>query len=140
VGVMGAGVALEFRLRHPEMYERYVQLCQQKKIDIGKLWLYKTDQRWILNFPTKKHWKHNSQLQFLELGLQKFVDTYEKKGITSIAFPMLGTHNGGIPVDEALAVMKQYTCTIPLLQMIFSPKLRNDFFPYPIQRSLKSRL
>ncbi|MBW4421800.1 MAG: macro domain-containing protein [Myxacorys californica WJT36-NPBG1] len=130
VGVMGAGIALEFRLRYPEMYERYIQLCQQKEIDIGKLWIYKTDQRWILNFPTKKHWKYNSELRFLELGLHKFIDTYESKGITSIAFPMLGTQNGGISVDDSLAVMKRYLsgCSLPVEIYLYDPTAPDDIF------------
>src|SRR5690554_3048314 len=86
VGIMGAGIALEYRLRYPEMYDRYVQLCSDSKIDIGKLWIYKSD-RWILNFPTKKHWKDPSRIEYLESGLEKFRDTYLNKGITSVAFP-----------------------------------------------------
>ena len=57
VGVMGAGIALECRLRYPEMYKKYVELCENREISIGILWLYKSEDRWILNFPTKKHWK-----------------------------------------------------------------------------------
>ena len=56
-GVMGAGIALEFKLRHPKMFEQYVEHCKRGRIDIGKLWLYKPsqdagDRRWVLNFPT----------------------------------------------------------------------------------------
>ena len=108
VGVMGAGIALEFRLRYPQMYERYVEICNSNLLDIGKLWLYKSEHRWVLNFPTKKHWKRASKIEFLQLGLQKFVDTYEKKGITSIAFPLLGSLNGGIYENESLEIMTKY--------------------------------
>ncbi|BAY84720.1 hypothetical protein NIES267_42160 [Calothrix parasitica NIES-267] len=108
VGVMGAGIALEFRLRYPQMYERYVEICNSNLLDIGKLWLYKSEHRWVLNFPTKKHWKRASKIEFLQLGLQKFVDTYEKKGITSIAFPLLGSLNGGISENESLEIMTKY--------------------------------
>lgn len=107
VGVMGAGIALECRLRYPEMFERYVQLCEAGKIDIGKLWIYKSD-RWILNFPTKKHWKFPSKIEYLEAGLEKFASTYRDKGIESIAFPLLGADKGGIPANESLAVMHRY--------------------------------
>ena len=54
VGVMGAGLALECRLRYPDMYSLYVDLCNVNKIDIGMLWLYSSTEPWILNFPTKK--------------------------------------------------------------------------------------
>lgn len=130
VGVMGAGIALEFRLRYPEMYTRYVEICQQDLIDIGKLWLYKSDQRWILNFPTKRHWKKPSRLEFLELGLQKFVDTYKEKEISSIAFPLLGTQNGGIPQNQSLEMMQKYLeqCELPIEIYIYTPNVPDDTF------------
>lgn len=130
VGVMGAGIALEFRLRYPAMYTRYVELCKQKQMEIGKLWLYKSDRRWVLNFPTKNHWKKPSDAKFLKLGLQKFVDTYKEKGITSIAFPLLGTQNGGIPTDESLAIMQKYLshCDIPVEIYYFDPDAPDDLF------------
>lgn len=127
---MGAGIALEFRLRYPEMYTRYVELCKQKQMEIGKLWLYKSDRCWVLNFPTKKHWKKPSDPKFLELGLQKLVDTYKERGITSIAFPLLGTQNGGIPTDESLAIMQKYLshCDIPVEIYYFDPDAPDDLF------------
>lgn len=108
VGVMGAGIAYEFKLRYPEMFEKYVDLCDNKHIAIGKLWIYKSEQRWILNFPTKNHWKYPSKIEYLEKGLLKFKDTYESKGITSIAFPTLGASHGGIPVETSIEIMKKY--------------------------------
>lgn len=108
VGVMGAGIALEFKLRYPEMFQRYVALCESKQIDIGKLWIYKSTDKWILNFPTKKHWKTPSEPEFIEAGLIKFIDTYRMKGITSIAFPLLGTARGGIDVSISKELMIKY--------------------------------
>jgi len=109
VGVMGAGIALEFRLRYPKMYTKYRELCDQKQIAIGKLWIYQApDNRKILNFPTKYHWKYPSKTEYLTSGLQKFVDTYRDKGITSIAFPLLGADKGGIAPDLSLDIMKEY--------------------------------
>jgi O-acetyl-ADP-ribose deacetylase (regulator of RNase III) len=107
VGVMGAGIALECRLRYPEMFQRYVQLCESEQIGIGKLWIYKSD-RWILNFPTKKHWKYPSKIEYLEAGLEKFATTYWDRGIESIAFPLLGADKGGIPANKSLEVMQRY--------------------------------
>lgn len=109
VGVMGAGIALEYRLRYPEMFEKYVQYCTSKSIDIGKLWIFNADDgRRILNFPTKKDWKHPSKIEYLQLGLEKFVSTYQEKGITSIAFPLLGADKGKIPVSISMNLMIQY--------------------------------
>lgn len=108
VGVMGAGIALECRLRYPEMHEKYVQLCDEGKIGIGMLWVYKAPESWILNFPTKKDWKYPSKIEYLHAGLEKFVNTYKEKGIQSIAFPLLGSDKGGIPRAESLKVMTSY--------------------------------
>ena len=108
VGVMGAGIALECRFRYPEMHERYIQLCNANQIDIGLLWIYKATDRWILNFPTKRHWKYPSKKEYLEAGLDKFVNTYREKGIQSIAFPLLGADKGGIAQDESLKIMMSY--------------------------------
>ena len=101
VGVMGAGIALEFRLREPEMYLKYVSLCKQGAFTPGMLWLHKSPHKWVLNFPTKIDWKHPSKPEYLESGLKKFTETYKEKGITSIAFPMLGADRGG--VDRSVA-------------------------------------
>ena len=107
-GVMGKGIALEYKKRFPDMFLRYKELCGKKLIRPGILWLYKADNKWILNFPTKDHWKNPSKIEYLESGLTKFLNTYKNKGITSIAFPLLGASNGGIDPDLSLEVMKKY--------------------------------
>lgn len=108
VGVMGAGIALEYRLRYPNMHEKYIYLCKEKKIDIGLLWIYKAEDKWILNFPTKRDWKYPSKIEYLEAGLSKFVSTYKERGIESIAFPLLGADKGGISQEESLSIIKHY--------------------------------
>jgi O-acetyl-ADP-ribose deacetylase (regulator of RNase III) len=108
VGVMGAGIALECRLRHPEMYKKYKDLCEEKKINIGLLWIYKTENKWILNFPTKKHWKYPSKEEYLHDGLKKFMETYKGRGIKSVAFPLLGADKGGMDADKSLQIMTSY--------------------------------
>ena len=120
-GVMGAGIALEFKLRHPEMFQQYAEHCRAGRIDIGKLWLYKPpsgagDGRWVLNFPTKRRWKDPSRLEYLASGLEKFAASYHRRGVQSAAFPVLGSANGGLAEEAALAVMLQYLapCEIPV--------------------------
>lgn len=108
VGAMGKGIALEYKKKYPEMYAKYVSLCKNKQISIGKLWLYKTETKWILNFPTKDDWRNPSKVEYLVLGLEKFVATYKEKGITSIAFPLLGANNGGLDPKLSLEVMVRY--------------------------------
>ena len=132
VGVMGKGIALVFKLRYPEMFEKYKELCQSKMIGIGKLWLYKSDScpQWVLNFPTKFHWKYPSKMEYIEAGLQKFVDSYKEKGITSIAFPLLGTHNGGLNKVEVLDLMYKYLekCDITIEIYEYDPLAPDDLF------------
>ncbi len=116
VGVMGKGIALEFKNRYPQMYEQYVGICDRKLLEIGKLWLFKTDEKWILNFPTKTHWRYDSKITYIEKGLQKFVESYKSKGILSIAFPLLGSSNGKLNPDVTLEIMRFYlsSCDIPI--------------------------
>ncbi|MCF6751739.1 macro domain-containing protein [Stutzerimonas degradans] len=116
VGVMGAGIAFEYRLRYPEMFKQYRALCEQGQIDIGKLWIYKSPDRWVLNFPTKRHWRQSSEEGFLHAGLEKFMNTYQARGITSVAFPLLGAQMGGITAERSLEIMFEHLgqCAIPV--------------------------
>ena len=130
VGIMGAGIALECRLRYPLMFEKYAQLCADAKLDIGQLWIYRAPERWVLNFPTKKHWRYPSRVEYLHLGLQKFLDTYQARGIASVAFPLLGAQNGGLQADESLALMLHYLsqCSIPVEIYEYDPASADDLF------------
>lgn len=130
VGVMGAGIALEFKYRYPEMFNKYALLCQEKLIQVGKLWIYDVPQarRKILNFPTKNDWKHPSKYEYLVKGLQRFLETYEEKGISSIAFPMLGALNGGLEPEKVLDMMQHYlqACKIPVEIYEYTPEAEDD--------------
>jgi len=130
VGVMGAGIAYEYRLRYPEMYEKYQKLCKENLLQIGSLWIYKAENKSILNFPTKNDWKQPSKIEYLEKGLQKFVDTYKKKEITSIAFPLLGASHGGLTQEQSLSTMKKYLtqCDIEIEIWHFDPSATDDIF------------
>lgn len=104
VGVMGKGIALQFKNKYPEMFKEYRKSCKQGGIQTGKLWIWReTCQIWekrilhnIICFPTKQHWMNPSKLEWIESGLQWFVDNYKKRGIKSVAFPKLGCNNGGL--------------------------------------------
>lgn len=108
VGVMGAGIALECRLRYPEMFEDYIYRCQRKEVGIGKPYLYPYENLWILNFPTKLHWINKSKLEWIEEGLKYFRDNYKSGGIKSIAFPKLGCDRGGLDWEEVNNLMREY--------------------------------
>lgn len=109
VGVMGKGLAKQFKLRYPSMFESYKAACDNGELAVGQLHLYRTDTKWILNFPTKKHWRTKSKLDDVERGLQRFIEIYETEDINSIAFPKLGCGLGGLVWEtEVKLVMKTY--------------------------------
>lgn len=115
VGVMGKGIAKDFKTIYPEMFTQYQELCEKNLFNIGQLWLYKTPHKWVLNFPTKKHWRQPSRLEYIEAGLKKFVESYADQGITSIAFPTLGCGNGELNWDrEVRPLMEEYLNSLPI--------------------------
>lgn len=107
-GVMGKGLALAFKQRYPAMFPVYQQECKTGKLRIGRPTLYKQSTPWILNFPTKDHWKPPSKIEYLEKGLEYFIANYKKVGIKSIAFPKLGAQNGRLSWDEVGPLMARY--------------------------------
>ena len=95
VGVMGKGIALEFKNRFPDMYDDYVQRCQQGEVKPGVPYFYKTlFPPQIINFPTKDHWKSISKLSDIEHGLKHLFEHYREWGVASLAIPPLGCGNG----------------------------------------------
>lgn len=115
VGVMGKGIAKRYKEIYPDMYKQYQKFCEQHLLEVGKLWIYKSDTKWILNFPTKKHWRNPSKIEYIEEGLKKFVETYEEKGITSVSFPQLGCGNGGLDWEnDVRPLMEKYLKDLPI--------------------------
>ena len=115
VGVMGKGIAKEFKEIYPEMFNRYQALCESGDFSIGKLWLYKTPNKWILNFPTKKDWRQPSRPEYIQVGLAKFVESYSDFGIHSIAFPALGCGNGELDFDSQVRPqMEKHLSDLPI--------------------------
>ncbi len=106
VGVMGRGIALEFKSRYPKMFRLYRQMCDKKEVKIGEPYVYRCKDKWILNFPTKIHWRRKSKMEWILDGLDYLVANYEEWGITSIAMPPLGCNNGGLKFSDVFPVMK----------------------------------
>ena len=114
VGVMGKGIALEFKKRYPDMFQAYRDICDRRKLKIGSLMLYYEPDHWVLLFPTKENWRNPSRMEFIEAGLAKFCRTYAEKGITSVAFPKLGCGNGELNWSEVQPVMEKYLKDLPI--------------------------
>jgi O-acetyl-ADP-ribose deacetylase (regulator of RNase III) len=100
VGVMGKGIALQFRQAWPENYEEYRRACEHEEVRPGRMFIYETGRlvkpRFIINFPSKKHWKGKSKIEDVASGLDALVQDIRGRGIRSIALPPLGCGNGGL--------------------------------------------
>ncbi len=115
VGVMGKGLALGFKQRYPQMFQAYRQQCQAGDLTIGTLHIYPTSDKIIVNFPTKKHWRNPSRLEYVEVGLEAFVATYQTHGITSVSFPQLGCGYGGLSWKQQVEpLLVRYLAELPL--------------------------
>ncbi len=110
VGVMGKGLALKFKELYPEMYYKYKVACKNGDLTVGRIFSYKVDSdKLVVCFPTKKHWKHPSCIEYIEDGLKAFVQNYESLEITSVSFPKLGCGLGGLNWNEEVkSVMENY--------------------------------
>jgi O-acetyl-ADP-ribose deacetylase (regulator of RNase III) len=100
VGVMGKGIALMFRERFDRNFTLYAAACKAKQVKVGQMFVTETGElegpRWIINFPTKDHWKGNSRLEWVESGLQDLKRVLRERKIRSVAIPPLGAGNGGL--------------------------------------------
>ncbi len=122
VGVMGKGVALEFKKRFPDMVKDYKQHCDKKKLKPGVPYLYSdlfgTS---IINFPTKDHWRSASRLEDIQRGLDIFADQYKSWGVQSIAFPPLGCGNGGLGWQVVGPLMYQKLTLLDVDVELYAP-------------------
>ena len=126
VGAMGRGIALDFKRLFPEMYREYRELCERGQFRIGMLWLYKSPNKWVLNFPTKEHWRNPSRVEYIDAGLRKFAGSYANLGIHSTAFPALGCGNGQLDFEtQVKPLMEKYLRPLPI-----------EVFVYPSRKSV----
>src|SRR5579884_1817745 len=104
VGVMGKGVALQFKRRWPENFRAYERASKQGDVQIGKMFIYDAGRlltpRYIINFPTKVHWRSPSKLEYIREGLEDLVSQIRRLNIESIAMPPLGCGNGGLDWED----------------------------------------
>ena len=101
VGVMGKGIALQFKNQFPNNYKIYKKACDQKELKVGELLVTEEDsllggKKIIINFPTKTHWRMPSEYEYIQSGLKALVKLIEEKKIKSVAVPPLGAGNGGL--------------------------------------------
>ena len=122
VGVMGKGIALEFKKRYPAMFEDYVARCSRNEVRLGKPYLFRDlGGTMILNFPTKDHWRSPSCLKDIDAGLDYFVKHAAAWGVTSVAFPPLGCGNGGLAWADVEPLIYRKLSGLPIEIEIYAP-------------------
>lgn len=109
VGVMGRGIALQFKRHSPQNFQAYAAACQRGEVEPGRMFVFETGSltppRFIINFPTKRHWRGKSRLEDIRSGLTALTEEIQKRGIRSVAIPPLGCGLGGLRWDEVRPVI-----------------------------------
>jgi O-acetyl-ADP-ribose deacetylase (regulator of RNase III) len=126
VGIMGRGIALQFRKAFPDNFKAYEAVCKRHELQPGHMFVFQTGQltnpRYIINFPTKRHWKGKSQLADIESGLQSLVAEVLQLGIRSLAIPPLGCGQGGLDWAEVRPRIEQALAAVPDVRvLLFNP-------------------
>ncbi|WP_137724133.1 macro domain-containing protein [Prescottella subtropica] len=117
VGVMGKGIARQFRRTYPDMFTDYVRACRAGEVHLGCMHVWETDApespRFVVNFPTKGHWRSRSRLADIDTGLTDLVRVIRDRGITSIAVPPLGCGHGGLDWADVEPRIRQAFTELP---------------------------
>ena len=126
VGVMGAGVALQFRQAYPEMFRAYAAACKAGEVQPGRMHIFERatfdNPKFIINFPTKRHWRGKSHMEDIEAGLQALVADVRRLRIKSIALPPLGCGNGGLDWEVVRPLIERAFARLPEVEVqLYSP-------------------
>lgn len=125
VGVMGKGIALMFKERFPQSSDAYIRASKAGKVHVGEVLVTPTGElfpKWVIHFPTKKHWRHPSKLTWIEKGLTDLVRVIRENDIKSVALPPLGCGNGGLPWDEVRSLIEQALGDLPHVEVtVYEP-------------------
>ena len=131
-GIMGKGIALMFKERFPANFEAYARACKNEEVRIGKMFVTESQElfgpKWIINFPTKTHWRVKTRLEWIEHGLRDLVRVVSEKKIRSLAVPPLGCGNGGLEWDDVRPLIYAALVRIEGLNAILyepTPKYQN---------------
>jgi O-acetyl-ADP-ribose deacetylase (regulator of RNase III) len=125
-GVMGKGIALQFKRAYPANYKAYRAACARDEVQLGRMFVVDTGalgpRRYVINFPTKKHWRSGSRLEDIEAGLDDLVRVVGELGITSIAIPPLGCGNGGLGWADVRPLIERASARMPDIRaVVFAP-------------------
>lgn len=121
VGVMGAGVALAFKERLPEMFREYKKECSAERIRPGKLHVWRSLSDWVINFPTKRHWREDSRYEDIESGLVALREYLQPLGPVKLALPALGCGHGGLDWGRVSAMIRDHLEGLEAEIVVFDP-------------------
>jgi O-acetyl-ADP-ribose deacetylase (regulator of RNase III) len=126
VGVMGKGIALQFKQAFPENFRQYEKACRADEVQPGRMFTFATGSlfypRYIINFPTKRHWRGKSKIEDIKSGLKALVAEVQELGISSIAIPPLGCGNGGLDWAKVKPLIEAAFAELPEVKVIvFEP-------------------
>ena len=127
VGHMGAGIALQFKKAWPENFRAYAAACRNGEVQPGRMFVYETGQTvspsYIINFPTKRHWRGKSRLEDIDAGLEALVAEVRRLSLRSVAVPPLGAGLGGLPWPQVRCRIEQALGALPDLRVVvFEPR------------------
>lgn len=139
VGVMGKGIALQFKQAFPQNYEEYRKVCKAEQLEPGKVLVHRTglfgNPRFIINFPTKRHWRGKSRIEDVRSGLAALIDTVQRLEIKSIAVPPLGCGYGGLEWTEVRPLIEDAFRSVPGVRvLVFEP----TGAPRPAERPVRT--
>lgn len=125
-GVMGKGIALMFKERFPENFKIYEAACKVNSVVVGRMFVTKNPKmfgpKWIINFPTKKNWRHPSKIEWIEQGLVDLKRVLLETGVLSVAIPPLGAGNGGLDWSSVKLRIEQVLADVPNIEIVvFEP-------------------
>jgi O-acetyl-ADP-ribose deacetylase (regulator of RNase III) len=126
VGVMGKGLALAFKKQFPDNFAAYQRACETGELTIGRAFVFDRSPatpRWIINFPTKRHWREASKLEDIRAGLPDLIEHVQQKAISSIAIPALGCGLGGLDWTVVRPMIVDAFVSIPSTRvLLYAPK------------------
>lgn len=126
VGVMGKGIALQFKEAYPENFSAYAKACRDSEVQPGKMFIVPTkclsNPKYIINFPTKRHWKGKSKIEDVSAGLEALIADVQKLEIKSITIPPLGCGLGGLDWSDVRPLIEQAFLKVPSVRvLVFEP-------------------
>lgn len=125
VGVMGKGIALQFKQRFPANFAAYAQACKLGQVQTGRMFITEPGElagpRWVVNFPTKQHWRDPSRMEWVVDGLQDLRSFLVNNAVPSIALPALGAGLGGLPWAAVRSHIEAALGDLPVDVRVYEP-------------------